>query len=121
MPTSTLILPGGITENILQQSTGIFGSFAPIVYMILGLLTFFFVSRVFINIMLDRREQARIDRENYESAMSKALTTLGVAKPEAKAIEGEIAKNKSAQKAILLRANFEKVISGRDRISTKTK
>lgn len=120
MATSTINLPGNLTSGIIEQSSGLFGSFSPVVTMIIGLVAFFFVARVLIGIMQRRREEAEIRRELELTAFQKAMSNLGFNKTEAKNLERKIGRDKATKKAILLRGKFEEVMAGKDRVSVDT-
>lgn len=111
MTTSTINLPSGFGENVLSQTSSLFSSFSPIVIMILGLVAFFFVAKVFVGIMERRRERI----EDEESQLEKDIQTFGIKKIDAPAIAKKIISNK-AQRAVALRASFERVIAGKDKI-----
>ena len=113
----TSILPIGVGNSILGQSTSLFGSFSGIFTMILGLMVFFFVARVIIEIMARRRDSIYFEQLDTE----KDISHFGYTKSQAKDIYKNIKSNKSAKKAIQMRQNFEQVIAGKDSISVNTK
>lgn len=111
------LLPTGVSEGVIKQSSSLFGSLSPVVILILGLVTFFFVANVIIRIMEERRWRAY----ERETQLEKDLSVFGITKARAKELwVSYFKKDKGARKAVRLRANFEKVISGKDSISVNT-